>query len=331
MSTPYSKVRDNSHDIQIFLWWIIAIIAYCTICGTIADQILDEKPGSAEQYLHPSIGYFLFNMLLLGLLKIVFVILSLPALIVVNSISTSILLWIGGACLAVIAILEGIKQHTVGVEERQHREEEEVRRRKSEQERMERERVRREEEDKRRQIEEAERIKQERKRQEKDEIDRLTAEVIHIIEDARSHADETILTSLILLNAEVSELANQFHSGQISHTDAKSKLLQYRQEAETLSTRPIKDEESIANAETYYSFLEVPVDAPVEIIKRAIRKKYSEYHPDRVYGPWNAKGQQVPDWIKQEVEEKSRKLGEINAILTDPLKRREYDKKIGVT
>jgi curved DNA-binding protein len=62
----------------------------------------------------------------------------------------------------------------------------------------------------------------------------------------------------------------------------------------------------------YYEILEVSPNASAEDIKKSYRKLAMKYHPDRNHGNKNA-------------EEKFKKINEAYNILSDPVKRQEYD------
>nr|WP_231915356.1 DnaJ domain-containing protein [Lewinella sp. 4G2] len=63
----------------------------------------------------------------------------------------------------------------------------------------------------------------------------------------------------------------------------------------------------------YYQTLGVPKDADQKAIKKAFRKLARKYHPDLNEG--NA-----------EAEQKFKAVNEANAVLSDPEKRKKYDK-----
>jgi DnaJ family protein B protein 4 len=65
---------------------------------------------------------------------------------------------------------------------------------------------------------------------------------------------------------------------------------------------------------SFYEILEVPESASTEDIKKSYRKLSLKYHPDR-----------NPISMKEEMEEKFKKIGEAYEILGDEEKREEYD------
>ena len=65
----------------------------------------------------------------------------------------------------------------------------------------------------------------------------------------------------------------------------------------------------------YYKILGVLDDAEDIVIKAAYRALSQRYHPDK----WSGN--------KKDAEEKMRELNEAYSVLSDPLKRREYDSK----
>jgi curved DNA-binding protein CbpA len=66
------------------------------------------------------------------------------------------------------------------------------------------------------------------------------------------------------------------------------------------------------NKQDYYEILSITPDASANKIKEAYRKLALQYHPDR---------QQA----NQDANEKMKEINEAYAILSDPIKRREYD------
>ncbi|MCX7843950.1 MAG: molecular chaperone DnaJ [Candidatus Bipolaricaulota bacterium] len=67
-------------------------------------------------------------------------------------------------------------------------------------------------------------------------------------------------------------------------------------------------------AEDYYEILGVPRNATQEEIKRAFRRLAKQYHPDVYKGD------------KKEAERKFRKIAEAYEVLSDPVKRAQYDR-----
>jgi len=73
----------------------------------------------------------------------------------------------------------------------------------------------------------------------------------------------------------------------------------------------------------YYEILEVSKSASKEEIKKAYRKKALQYHPDRLTG--------MPEHLselRKVAEEKFKEIQEAYEILSDPEKRKKYDKAI---
>jgi DnaJ-class molecular chaperone len=65
---------------------------------------------------------------------------------------------------------------------------------------------------------------------------------------------------------------------------------------------------------SYYSILGVPFDAKEDAIKKAYRVLAKQYHPDLNPGD-------------RQAERKFKEVGEAYAVLSDPEKRRDYDRK----
>ncbi|MDD5431324.1 MAG: DnaJ domain-containing protein, partial [Candidatus Pacebacteria bacterium] len=70
---------------------------------------------------------------------------------------------------------------------------------------------------------------------------------------------------------------------------------------------------------SYYDVLGVAETASLEEIKKAYRKLVMQFHPDRQ--PQNASAKK-----KKEAEEKFKEISEAYEVLSDPKKRKEYDK-----
>ncbi len=317
-----------------FILFLIALVAVPWLCYVIGAG-LDDIEMSGKK----NIGKF-FLVIIILLLYLILLIPSLPWRIIGKGheedalyyLVTCTILWI---MVEGIAFLREAVQKIRQEEKRRSQEAAEAKRRRRETEAA--ERRRREEEDKRRKKEaeerqrlEKERVEHERRQREKEEVDRLAVEVLRNIEDARKDAGETILTTLILLSAEVNAVVYDYYNGALSYTDTKSKLLQYQDEVTTLCSHSTHEIDSNKNGESFYSIIGVPKDASEKTIKDAIDKLYNQYHPDKVYPLWSAKGKDVPSRIKEIIEDFSKKLGEIKSTLTDPSEREKYDKKIGV-
>ncbi len=71
--------------------------------------------------------------------------------------------------------------------------------------------------------------------------------------------------------------------------------------------------------ENFYLILEVDPEASPEEIKRSYRAKALAYHPDRLYG--------VADEEKRLAEDKLKAVNRANEVLSDPEKRRKYDRE----
>jgi hypothetical protein len=67
----------------------------------------------------------------------------------------------------------------------------------------------------------------------------------------------------------------------------------------------------------YYQLLGLPRGAPLDEIKSAYRRLAAQYHPDKVVG--------LGPEVRQVAEAKMLELNEMMAILSDPVRRAEYD------
>jgi len=162
----------------------------------------------------------------------------------------------------------------------------------------------------------------------KEEIKNLIYETENIIRNAIANAtnakDQVRLSALKLLQAELFDLSQKFETGTISFADTETRILDFKEEAEILS---IPTPEEIPK-ETYYDILGVSPRASQDEIKEAYRKRIIKYHPDTM-GLW-AKTDKVPEWIKKESDEMTKKLNKAYEVLSDENKRRDYDRAIGV-
>lgn len=71
----------------------------------------------------------------------------------------------------------------------------------------------------------------------------------------------------------------------------------------------------------YYKVLELPTTASKEEIKQKYRELSKQYHPDLVVNKENI------DLIKNH-EEKFKEINEAYSVLSDPEKKKAYDKKL---
>ena len=182
------------------------------------------------------------------------------------------------------------------------------------------------EEEEMRQIEE-----QRRKEQEKNEIKTLIDETEIIIEtaihDATKANDSLWLSALKLLQFDFLDFAQEFESGDFSYKKDMARILDLKEQAEVLSTSPSKFEK-FEEKSTYYDILSVAPNASHEEIKKARNEKMKKLHPE-VTARW-AKTDKMPLEVKEFLHEMSQKINEAYEVLSDPDKRREYDKKIGI-
>ena len=199
---------------------------------------------------------------------------------------------------------------------------EEERRRDAERERMERER-------------EQKRMQRER---EQNEIKTLVDEIESIIQKGRQNAkkekDQERLNNLMSLLTAVSNTSSKFKSNIISYDSAKSALLDLMDEAKLLSEptkegyrregrkgeEPKREEPKIA-----YDILGVSPNASPDEIKKARNKKLNEEkgHSDKVK-EWADEDKMPPD-VKEFVKNKHTKINLAYEVLSDPIKREEYN------
>jgi len=164
---------------------------------------------------------------------------------------------------------------------------------------------------------------QKRKERERNEIKNLIYETENIIEEGKYNAtndkNQFLLSGLIHLQADFQKFFQEFEIGRISLMDAKSRVLDFMDKAKTLRT-PLEEK-------TYYDILDVNPNASQDEIRKAFRSKALKYHPDKI-ASW-ADIERVPKWVEEEAEKEFKKFNEANEVLSDPNKRREYNKKIG--
>lgn len=170
--------------------------------------------------------------------------------------------------------------------------------------------------------EQCEENEQKRKEREQNEIKSLIYETEKIIEEGKYNATNAknpfFLSGLIHLQADFQKFFQEFEIGRISLMDAKSRVLDFMDQAKTLRT-PLEEK-------TYYDILDVNPNASQDEIRKAFHRKSLKYHPDKI--PSWADIERVPKWVNEEAEKKFKKLNEANEVLSDPNKRREYNKKI---
>jgi len=170
----------------------------------------------------------------------------------------------------------------------------------------------------------------------KEKIISLISETGKIIEKAKYNAinakNSFWLSALEIFRMDFVNFAQKFESDRIPLKDAIAHTLRLKEEAETLSIPPAEEEvpkEEIVK-ENYYDILGVSPKSSQEEIKKAYRKKILECHPDGILR-WATDMDKVPEWVKRKADEMTKKLNEAGQVLSDSNKRREYDKKIGVT
>jgi hypothetical protein len=192
------------------------------------------------------------------------------------------------------------------------------------------ERIRKQEEQRLREEDEMRRREeQRRKEQEKNEIKTLIDETEIIIEtaihDATKANDSLWLSALKLLQFDFLDFAQEFESGDFSYKEDMARILDLKEQAEVLRTSPSKFEK-FEEKSTYYDILSVAPNASHEEIKKARNEKMKKLHPE-VTARW-AKTDKMPLEVKEFLNEMSQKINEAYEVLSDPDKRREYDKTL---
>jgi len=180
--------------------------------------------------------------------------------------------------------------------------------------------------------EQCEENEQKEKERERNEIKSLIYRTESIIKKAILNAinakNSLWLSALINIRVDFQNFSQKFEIGKISHIDAKSSVLYLKEQAEVLSTPPEEEiSEEAKTEETYYDILNVNPNVSQDEIRKAFYRKSLECHPDKI--PSWADMKRVPKWVNEESENMFKKLNEANEVLSDPNKRREYDKKIG--
>jgi DnaJ-domain-containing protein 1 len=174
-------------------------------------------------------------------------------------------------------------------------------------------------------------IRRERLEQEARQITLLLSEIEGIIQEAISQAeqgpDADWLARLLPLQGQLCTCSQGFKDGSISYVDAFAQAIRLKRQAEGLRRpsarqgvhRGVKERD-------YYEVLGVDPKASVEDIKKAYRAKMQVLHPDKT-ASWATKD--VPKEVKDFLTDAARQLNLAYEVLSNPLKRREYDQKIG--
>lgn len=140
-----------------------------------------------------------------------------------------------------------------------------------------------------------ERDRQEERRRKEREIKDLIDETSSVIENAKSMAKENrtdplILSALINLQAELSDLSYNFKIGKISFSRAEEKILELKEDAEDLEDSigngAMDDEETDEykrkiDEDMAYNILGISPAATNDQIKKSYQKLSHEYHPDK--------------------------------------------------
>lgn len=157
----------------------------------------------------------------------------------------------------------------------------------------------------------------------------MILETEKIVEDAIPNARTPIvLGGLKILLEQIHILYQDFGSGK-NHIKARSKILAFREEARILITSASEKEatERSENKDNYYDILGINLNASQEDIKKAYRSKLKEDHPDKI-ASW-AKNDNIPEWVKKEANERTKRLIGAYEVLSDVNKRKQYDKELG--
>lgn len=183
------------------------------------------------------------------------------------------------------------------------------------------------------QREERERLERERRRtleRQQREVGRLIDAALGIVQSGISsstHGDDSLLLgALLILRQQLEDCRAQFDHAELSYEAAKARVGELREQAEVLiSPAPSGEMEQVNTGETHYAVLGVDRTASQDEIKRAYREKMRRLHPDTM-AAW-AKGE-VPQEVKDFLNEKTKKLNLAYQLLSDPKKRRDYDASI---
>lgn len=177
-----------------------------------------------------------------------------------------------------------------------------------------------------REREEKARIEREtaRLKREENEITNLINQTQNIIEKAISNAtnnEEPLwLSGLLILREDSYFLQKEFENGGASYLESKAKLLDLKEKAEVLSSPPPKEEmvkDTVAERD-YYQVLGIMRNASTGQIKDIYRKLVFIYHPD------------TGKSLGVDGDQRFREIQQAYETLSDPVKRREYNKKLGV-
>jgi DnaJ-domain-containing protein 1 len=174
-------------------------------------------------------------------------------------------------------------------------------------------------------------IRRERLEQQARQINVLLSETDDIIQQsisqARQDQDSEWLGRLLPLQRQVHDCSQGFQNGKISHADAFSQAIRLKRQAESLRRPFVREGVPRQTLEkNYYQVLGVDQKASAEEIKKAYRAKMQVLHPDKTAG-WATKD--VPKEVKDFLTDAARQLNLAYEVLGNPLKRKDYDQKIG--
>ena len=162
-----------------------------------------------------------------------------------------------------------------------------------------------------------------RKEKEKKEIEELVIETNSLIKSAISKAtDGVIIASLKVCEAQLSNVYNAFELNKISYIDAKKHILELKADVRKIGTEREKTTEK-SPKETYYDILGVDCNASQDEIQKAYHKIIKKFHSDRYEHLEN-------EWAKKFAEETSKKINAARDVLTDPEKRKQYNRENGL-
>jgi DnaJ-class molecular chaperone len=142
-----------------------------------------------------------------------------------------------------------------------------------------------------------------------------------------THGDDSLLLgALLILRQQLEECRAQFGGGTLSYEAAKARVAELKEQAEVLISPSASSEtEQVSAEETHYAILGVARTATQEEVRKAYREKQRRLHPDTI-AAW-AKDE-VPQEVKDFLNENAKRLNLAYQILSDPKKRKDYDASI---
>ena len=162
-----------------------------------------------------------------------------------------------------------------------------------------------------------------RKEKEEKMIEELVIETNGLIKSAISKTtDGVIIASLKLCEAELSNVYNDFDSNKISYIDARKHILELRDDIRKMGTSREKTTEK-SPKETYYDILGVDCNASQDEIQKAYLEIIKKFHSDTYNHLKN-------EWAKKIAEETSKKINVARDVLSNPEKRKQYNRENGL-